>query len=71
MVLLLAAAGALAHAGAAYWIGIVFGIALVVIEDRIFASTENVFVLNDRIFNANMLFSVAFLATTIAAFVWR
>jgi 4-hydroxybenzoate polyprenyltransferase len=71
MVLLLAAAGALAHAGAAYWLGIAFGVALVVAEDRIFATTESVFVLNDRIFNANMLFSVAFLAATIAAFVWR
>jgi hypothetical protein len=29
---------------------------------------ENVFVLNERVFNANMAFSVVFLATTAASF---
>jgi hypothetical protein len=56
---------------AIYWAGIASGVALVITEVRMFAASDDVFVLNDRIFNANMVFSVAFLTATIAAFVWR
>jgi 4-hydroxybenzoate polyprenyltransferase len=71
MVVLLALAGAGSHAGAIYWAGIACAVALVVAEDRIFATSDDVFALNDRIFNANMFFSIAFLVITIAAFVRR
>jgi 4-hydroxybenzoate polyprenyltransferase len=71
MVVLLAFAGAFSPVAAIYWAGIAFGVALVIGEIRIFAASGDVFTLNDRIFNANMLFSVAFLAVTIAAFAWR
>jgi 4-hydroxybenzoate polyprenyltransferase len=67
-VALLAAAGSLAHAGAVYAVGLLCGVALLVAEWYITAASNDVFVLNDRIFNANMLFSIAFLLATLGAF---
>lgn len=69
MVVLLAIAGTQAHAGPAYAIGLACGVALLIAEDRIFVASRDVFVLNDRIFSANMLFSIAFLLATLAAFI--
>ncbi|MGZ3505230.1 MAG: 4-hydroxybenzoate octaprenyltransferase [Vulcanimicrobiaceae bacterium] len=72
MLVTLAAAGVLAHASWAYYIGVVFAAGLVVYEDRLFGLAKNLFVLNERIFVSNMAFSVAFLVTTIAGFsFWR
>lgn len=64
-------AGWLAGAGVVYDIGVVFAVALVVYEERLFTIAKNVFVLNDRIFVTNMAFSVAFLATTLASYLVR
>lgn len=68
MLALLAAAGALAGAGAWYYAGIGFGLLLVLREEFDFRAAPNVFVLNERIFTSNMIFSVLFLATTVAGF---
>jgi 4-hydroxybenzoate polyprenyltransferase len=71
MAALLAAAGELAHAGWPYFIGVIAALVLVVYEDRLFDRSENLFVLNERVFFANMGFSVVFLATTLAGFTLR
>ncbi len=68
MVLMMAAAGYLAHAGSAYYLGVLAAIGLTVYEDRLFVSSPNLFVLNERIFISNMIFSLVFLATTVAGF---
>ena len=64
-------AGVLAAVGPAYYAGVVFALVLAAYEYRLFDSSENVFVLNERVFTANMLFSVAFLGTTLAGFMWH
>lgn len=68
MALLLVAAGLFAHAGALYYIGPALAVLLAFYEDALYRRIENVFVLNERIFVANMVFSVAFLATTLTSF---
>ncbi len=68
MLLLLAIAGFSAQAGPVYYLGILAAAALIWYENRSYARAENVFVLNERIFIANMIFSVVFLATTLASF---
>ena len=68
MAALLTAAGILEHAGPLYALGILAAAGLLLYETRALAAIENVFTLNDRVFTANMAFSVAFLATTLAAF---
>jgi 4-hydroxybenzoate polyprenyltransferase len=68
MAVLLTAAGILEHAGQLYALGILAAAGLVLYEIRALATVENIFTLNDRIFTANMTFSVVFLATTLAAF---
>jgi 4-hydroxybenzoate polyprenyltransferase len=68
MIGMLAEAGVLASAAWPYGVGIAAAALLVVYEDRLFGSAENVFVLNERIFTANMAFSVVFLLTGLAAF---
>ena len=68
MLLALAAAGVLTRAGWPYVFGILTAALLIVYEARLLRAAANVFVLNQRIFVANMTFSVAFLATTVAAF---
>jgi 4-hydroxybenzoate polyprenyltransferase len=68
MAAMLAGAGILAHAAWPYAIGIVAAIVLIGYEDRLFGAAENVFVLNERVFTANMAFSVVFLGTVLAGF---
>jgi 4-hydroxybenzoate polyprenyltransferase len=68
---LLALAGVLASAGPLYYASPLFALVLAWYESRLFASAENVFVLNERVFVSNMVFSVAVLAATYAGFAWR
>ncbi|MBV8490926.1 MAG: UbiA family prenyltransferase [Candidatus Eremiobacteraeota bacterium] len=68
MLLLLGAAGMFAHAGAIYYLGVGAGAALVLRETRLLHASGNVFELNERVFVANMGFSVVFLATTLASY---
>lgn len=71
MAALLATAGELARAGWPYFIGVIAALVLVVYEDRLFDRSENLFALNERVFLANMGFSVVFLVTTLAGFTLR
>jgi 4-hydroxybenzoate polyprenyltransferase len=71
MAALLALAGVLAQATWPYFIGVIVALGLVLYEDRLFGRAENLFVLNERVFTANMGFSVIFLATTWAGFALR
>jgi 4-hydroxybenzoate polyprenyltransferase len=64
MLTLLALAGILAQVGPVYYLGIAVAAVLIFYEDRLLKLAENVFVLNDRVFTANMLFSVLFVITT-------
>ena len=68
MVVLLALAGYLAGAGSIYYVGVLAAIGLTIYEDRQFALAENLFVLNERIFTSNMIFSIVFLVTTVLGF---
>jgi 4-hydroxybenzoate polyprenyltransferase len=68
MLLMLAGAGVLARASWPYAVGVLAAAALLAYEDRLFESAENVFVLNERVFTANMAFSVVFLLTALAGF---
>jgi 4-hydroxybenzoate polyprenyltransferase len=68
MVAMLAGAGVLAHAAWPFAIGIIAALLLLAYEERLFGWSENVFVLNERIFTANMAFSVVFLGTVLAGF---
>jgi 4-hydroxybenzoate polyprenyltransferase len=69
MTIALLGAGVLAHAGPLYYAGVALAAVLVVYEERLVAFAKDIFVLNDRIFVTNMVFSVAFLGTTLASFV--
>jgi 4-hydroxybenzoate polyprenyltransferase len=68
MLCALALAGYTAGAGRWYYLGVLASAALIVYEERQFSAAPNVFVLNERIFLANMSFSLVFLATTLAGF---
>jgi len=68
MVALLAAAGALEHAGTAFYLGVGLAAVLAWYEQRLFGIAKNLFVLNERVFVSNMVFSVAFLCTTLGGF---
>jgi 4-hydroxybenzoate polyprenyltransferase len=68
MAALLAGAGVAGGAGSLYWLGVAAALGLVTYEIRLFARAPNVFVLNERIFTANMTFSVLFLFTTLASY---
>lgn len=69
---LLAAAGAIAGAGVAFYLGVAAAIALAVYERSLIARASDVFALNERIFVSNMAFSVVFLMTTAAAYAgWK
>lgn len=52
-----------------YYAGIAAAAILVVYEERLFHISQNVFVLNERVFVSNMAFSMVFLATTAASFI--
>ena len=71
MAILLTVAGALAAVGPLYYAGIAFALCLTWYENRLFGSAKNVFVLNEKVFVSNMIFSVAFLIATFAGFAWR
>ena len=71
MAALLAAAGLTATVAWPYYAGVVAALALTAYENRLFSTSENLFVLNERIFISNMIFSLVFLATTVAGFVVR
>lgn len=68
MIVMLAEAGVLAHAAWPYAVGVAAAAILVGYEERLFGTAENVFALNERVFTANMAFSVVFLITVIAGF---
>ena len=68
MVVLLTFGGVAGHAGKLYALGIIATGALVFYEDREIRRTGDLATLNDRVFRANMAFSVVFLATTALAF---
>ena len=71
MAAILAIAGVLADVGPLYYLGVAFTLVLAWYENRQFDRAANVFVLNERVFVSNMTFSIAFLITTFAGFVWR
>lgn len=71
MVALLALAGSLTHAAPWYYLGVAAAAGLVVYEELLFRRSPNLFVLNEKVFIANMTFSLIFLATTIAGFTLR
>jgi 4-hydroxybenzoate polyprenyltransferase len=71
MMLLLALAGTLAQVGPLYYLGVALAAGLAWYEDRLFDLSKNVFILNERVFVSNMVFAVAFLATTLGGFVWH
>jgi len=71
MAAILVVAGVLASLGPLYYLGAIFALGLALYERRLFDRAENVFVLNERVFIANMAFSIAFLATTYAGFNWH
>jgi len=71
MALLLAVAGALASVAPLYYAGVIFALVLTFYENRQFDRAGNVFVLNERVFVSNMIFSIAFLVATYAGFAWR
>jgi 4-hydroxybenzoate polyprenyltransferase len=68
MLVLLAAAGLTAGAPAIYYAGVVATAVLIVYEERLFHTAADVFVLNERVFVANMGFSVVFLVTTLGSY---
>ncbi|MGP6159828.1 MAG: 4-hydroxybenzoate octaprenyltransferase [Vulcanimicrobiaceae bacterium] len=71
MLLLLALAGAAAGVGSLYYLGVALGALLAWYENRLFDVHKDVFALNDKIFTANMAFSVCFLVCTLGGFLWH
>jgi len=65
----LALCGVLAGVHPLYWLGVAFAALLLVYERRLIRQQPDVFALNAAVFNANMLFSVAFLLSTAASVV--
>ena len=68
MTVLLALAGIAGSAGWPYYAGVAAAAVLTVYENRLYGVAPNVFVLNERIFTGNMIFSMVFLTTTLAGF---
>jgi len=50
-----------------YWVGVIFAAALLVYERLLISRQPDVFALNTAVFNANMIFSVAFFLSTAAS----
>ncbi|MBC5798639.1 MAG: UbiA family prenyltransferase [Candidatus Eremiobacteraeota bacterium] len=71
MAALLAGAGVLSAVGPLYYAGVCAALGLTLYENRLFASAKNLFVLNEDVFVANMVFSIAFMVTTYGGFAWR
>jgi hypothetical protein len=59
----------LAGAGRTYYLGVVSVAGLILYEEYLFRSGANLFVINERVFITNMMFSVLFLLTTVGGFV--
>jgi 4-hydroxybenzoate polyprenyltransferase len=68
MLVLLAGAGMLAGAGGAYYLGVISVAGLILYEEYLFRSGANLFVINERVFISNMMFSVLFLLTTVGGY---
>lgn len=68
MTLALLGAGLLAQAGWLYYAGVALAAGVTLYEDRLIALAQDVFALNERVFLTNMVFSVAFLGTTLASY---
>lgn len=68
MLVALGAAGWIANAAWPYYAGVVANAILIVYEKRLLDASENVFVLNERVFVANMAFSLVFLASATIGF---
>jgi 4-hydroxybenzoate polyprenyltransferase len=68
MLVMLAIAGVLDRAGAAYYVGVAAVGVLIVYEELLFRSGAPLSLINQRVFLSNMAFSVVFLITTIGAF---
>jgi 4-hydroxybenzoate polyprenyltransferase len=68
---LLIAAGAVDSVGPLYYAGALFAFGLAAYEESQLDRAENVFVLNERVFVANMIFSVAFLVATYLGFAFH
>ncbi len=71
MTVVLALAGLAAQAGPAWYVGILAAACLTIYESRLFRISENHFILNERIFVSNMIFSLVFLAATLGAYLVR
>jgi 4-hydroxybenzoate polyprenyltransferase len=71
MTLALLGAGILAQAGWLYYAGVALAAGVTLYEDRLIALAQDVFALNERVFVTNMVFSVAFLGTTLASYIAR
>jgi len=54
-----------------YYLGAFAALSLAVYENALFDRSENLFVLNERVFTANMGFSIVFLGTTLAGYLTR
>lgn len=67
-IVLLAATGIAARTAWVYYAGVGAAVLLLLYEDRMLRTAENAFVLNERVFTANMAFSVVFLGTTLASY---
>ena len=68
MLALLTVAGILDSAGRPYYLGIAALAILILYEEYLFRSGANLFVINERVFQSNMAFSVVFLLTTLGAY---
>ncbi len=71
MLALLVLAGIAAGVQWPYYLGALAALSLAVYENALFDRSENLFVLNERVFTANMGFSVVFLGTTVAGYLTR
>jgi 4-hydroxybenzoate polyprenyltransferase len=67
VIVALALLGILTAVGPLYWLGVLFAVALLGYEIFLIARQRDIFALNTAVFNANMIFSVAFLISTVAA----
>jgi 4-hydroxybenzoate polyprenyltransferase len=68
MAALLATAGLMSGAAWPYVAGVAAALALVAYEWQLFRTSPDVFALNEKVFTANMTFSIIFLAATVAGF---
>ena len=71
MAAVLAGAGALAAVGPLYYAGVAATLFLAFYENRLFDRAANVFVLNEKVFVSNMVYSIVFLGASYAGFAWR